>query len=383
MIKRDIAIIKCQLTPLTPIHIGSGEELSSCDYVIKDNYFFRISLEEFFEKLNSKKKEEFLKLIEKDKFIEIRKFVKDNYTEEFGYIYKSSISQNIGIKYDTKIGGVINSNENNLLSIYEFLGNYQGKYIPGSSLKGYIRTAYIANEYKDKNLNYNIIRKSDSKTAPFMSGKKESEMDKEICAKALGLNFLEPKFDPFKNITITDSNILNSAITIGNFQRANTKKVDAPLPMGMHEVTKSLFITGDNLVFNFNLIIKNFPCTLDKRFNELSTNKDGTMAIKELKEFYIDTSIFEPLREMSKKVLEDDILFFKKTNNYRCLKACEKIKEYSKTLKENEVLIKIGKGSGFNSKTLNLFNKKQQNIHTRVVVDDYPVGWGVLSYIEE
>ena len=39
MIKRDIAIIKCQLTPVTPIHIGSGEELSSCDYIIKDNYF--------------------------------------------------------------------------------------------------------------------------------------------------------------------------------------------------------------------------------------------------------------------------------------------------------------------------------------------------------
>ena len=77
---------------------------------------------------------------------------------------------------------------------------------------------------ENKTLNYNIIRKSDLKTAPFMSGKKESEMDKEVCAEALGLNILEPKFDPFKNITITDSNILNSAITIGNFQRANTKK---------------------------------------------------------------------------------------------------------------------------------------------------------------
>lgn len=360
MIKRDIENFRCQLTPLTPIHIGSGEELSSCDYIIKKNQFFRISLEDFYEKLDLKLKKEFLELIENNRFISIRKFVKDNYKEEYGYLYKTTVSEDIQEKYESKIGGATKKNEENLLSVFEFIGNYKGKYIPGSSLKGYIRTAYIANE--SENLNYNIMRNS-----------------KEISAKALGLNSLEPKFDPFKNITITDSNILSSAITLGEVERANNK--NASLPMGIHEVTKSLLGTGDNISFEFNLSIKNLSYDLSKKLIELSVTK-GESIIKEVKEIYMDT-LFEALRDMSNSVLKDDIQFFKATNNRKCLESCEKILEYSKTLKDNEVLIRLGKGSGFNSKTLNLFNSRKKEVHTRVVVDGFPVGWGILSYIED
>lgn len=377
MIKRDIENFRCQLTPLTPIHIGSGEELSSCDYIIKKNQFFRISLEDFYEKLDLKLKKEFLELIENNRFISIRKFVKDNYKEEYGYLYKRTVSEDIQEKYESKIGGATKKNEENLLSVFEFIGNYKGKYIPGSSLKGYIRTAYIANE--SENLNYNIMRNSKVKTAPFVSGAKEGGMDKEISAKALGLNSLEPKFDPFKNITITDSNILSSAITLGEVERANNK--NAPLPMGIHEVTKSLLGTGDNISFEFNLSIKNLSYDLSKKLIDLSVTK-GESIIKEVKEIYMDT-LFEALRDMSNSVLKDDIQFFKATNNRKCLESCEKILEYSKTLKDNEVLIRLGKGSGFNSKTLNLFNSRKKEVHTRVVVDGFPVGWGILSYIED
>lgn len=293
-------------------------------------------------------------MIENNRFISIRKFVKDNYKEEYGYLYKTTVSEDIQEKYEGKIGGATKKNEENLLSVFEFIGNYKGKYIPGSSLKGYIRTAYIANE--SENLNYNIMRNSKVKTAPFVSGAKEGGMDKEISAKALGLNSLEPKFDPFKNITITDSNILSSAITLGEVERANNK--NAPLPMGIHEVTKSLLGTGDNISFEFNLSIKNLSYDLSKKLIDLSVTK-GESIIKEVKEIYMDT-LFEALRDMSNSVLKDDIQFFKATNNRKCLESCEKILEYSKTLKDNEVLIRLGKGSGFNSKTLNLFNSRKK-----------------------
>ena len=114
MIKRDIENFRCQLTPLTPIHIGSGEESSSCDYIIKKNQFFRISLEDFYEKLDLKLKKEFLELIENNRFISIRKFVKDNYKEEYGYLYKTTVSEDIQEKYESKIGGATKKNEENL-----------------------------------------------------------------------------------------------------------------------------------------------------------------------------------------------------------------------------------------------------------------------------
>ena len=34
---------KCKLIPLSPIHIGSGNEIEPYDYVIKDSVFYRIN----------------------------------------------------------------------------------------------------------------------------------------------------------------------------------------------------------------------------------------------------------------------------------------------------------------------------------------------------
>ena len=89
------------------------------------------------------------------------------------------------------------------------------------------------------------------------------------------------------------------------------------------------------------------------------------------------------MREKSNKVLEEDLKFFKEAKNLIGIKACEEIKNYSATLKENEVLIKFGKGAGFNSTTLNLFNRNKKDVFTRVMADGYPVGRAELSYNEE
>lgn len=105
--------------------------------------------------------------------------------------------------------------------------------------------------------------------------------------------------------------------------------------------------------------------------------------MKECKELYLDSILFPALREKATKILEEDLKFFREANNLVGVKSCEEIKNYSSQLKENEVLIKFGKGAGFNSTTLNLFNKNKKDVFTRVVAEGYPVGWAVLSYEEE
>ena len=47
----DLLSFKCKLIPLTPIHIGSGNEIEPYDYVIKDSVFYRINSMDIFEKL--------------------------------------------------------------------------------------------------------------------------------------------------------------------------------------------------------------------------------------------------------------------------------------------------------------------------------------------
>ena len=48
MIRKDIEKIECTIMPLTDIHIGSGIDLASYEYVIKDGVFYRIDLGEIF-----------------------------------------------------------------------------------------------------------------------------------------------------------------------------------------------------------------------------------------------------------------------------------------------------------------------------------------------
>lgn len=49
---------------------------------------------------------------------------------------------------------------------------------------------------------------------------------------------------------------------------------------------------------------------------------------------------------------------------------------------EDEALIRIGQGAGFNSSTFNLYNKgrniKINNPKTKVGTDIYPIGWELI-----
>lgn len=387
MIKKDTVSTKCKITPLTNIHVGSGVELASYDYIIKDSLYYRIDLGEIFYNFPEKMREELTKLMEDGNIIQIRKYLKDNYKEEYGYIYKCKVTDDVNDEYEKKVAGAKNSNEENQLIVHEFIGNYKGKYIPGSSIKGSLRGAYIGENLKRS---YNVVRDDRNKTAPFKHTQKENFLAKEIEAEILGLLELEPKFDPFKNFQVTDTEISNNMLEVTKIKRVNLKNSKTDVPMGFHEVMRGYLLSGEerSLEFkinssifpddeNFKNILKRLSTTFDKK------TKEKKVVLQEMREFYVDTEIIPILRAKAEKLLEEDLKFFKEANNLKGIEACNRIKEVSSKLKENEALIRFGKGAGFNSTTLNLYNKNKKKIFTRVVSEDYPVGWGVFSCEEE
>ena len=78
----DLLSFKCKLIPLTPIHIGSGNEIEPYDYVIKNGVFYRINSMDIFENLNDKEKELFTSKIEEG-LISFRTYIRDIYKEDF------------------------------------------------------------------------------------------------------------------------------------------------------------------------------------------------------------------------------------------------------------------------------------------------------------
>lgn len=397
MTSKDVEMLqyRCIFTPLTPIQIGNGNEISPFEYIIKNGNYFKIDVNEVIEKFPENIKKEFIKTLEEKSMISARKFLKNNYKEEYGYLYKCPVSDEIIKLYNEKIGGAIKKNEDNDLTVFEFIGTHRGKYIPGSTLKGAFRSAYLMDSFTSEDF-YKICRETENKygkkipTKPFKSILNKKTEEERIISRILELENFDAKFDPFKNLKITDTEIRNDIIEIKEILRKGIKKGEmSPMPMGRFEVTKSLFGSNENVELNFNISIKNLTGNKAELFKKLSIKKDKKTEefipiVKETTDFYIeDGGFLDFLNNKAEKIIREDIKFFEKIEDKKSLNICYELLKYRKKLKENQALIRIGRGAGFNSTTFNLCNKKTEEVFTRVTVEDMPIGWGLITCDEK
>ncbi|MCI6152328.1 MAG: type III-A CRISPR-associated RAMP protein Csm5 [Fusobacterium perfoetens] len=392
---------KCTLTPLTPIQIGNGNQIYPYDYVVKNGTYYRINLSEIIEKFPQNIKFKFIKLLENNNMIEIRSFIFENYKEEYGYIYKAPVEREFENKYLEKIKGANKKNDENSFIIEEFIGNVEAKYIPGSTIKGAIRSAFLFNEFDKKrdkydfkkNLKYDkeLNKKIEVTAKPFvlvdrygktLMGRNSKNEANKIEAKMLELTKLEPKFDPFKNFIVTDTQVTKENTVIKEISRLMPLGVNNKLSFGA-EVLKSEYSDNEDVKLNFDIILKLIPSSLLKKD---SLDKG---IIKE--DVYFEISdIAYALNKKAKKVLEKDLEFFKKNTKYReyekiskeLLEKLEKLEEKNEDRVEyKEALIRFGRGSGFNNTTFNLVNTNEE-VYTRVVAGDCPVGWALITFEE-
>ena len=266
--RKERKIYNCTLTPLTPIQVGNGNQIYPYNYVIKNGFYYRIELSEIIDKFPSKIKEEFIRLLENNNMIKIRSFIFDNYKKEYGYLYKAKIDKNVEDFYLKKIKGVELKNEENQLIIEEFIGNHMGKFIPGSTIKGALRNGFLFEEFKKDGYSYTLDREIEDRrgrkipTAPFVLKNidkkyEKTESDKRE-AKILGLDKLEPKIDPFKNLIVTDTEICDNLIKIKKIERVSIKEKKGNMSMNNFEITKSLYSDNEENNLSFKIIINEY-----------------------------------------------------------------------------------------------------------------------------
>ncbi len=148
---------RLKLTALTPIHIGTGESYDPTNFIVDEGYLYEFDEVKFFKLLPQKDKEIFIKATEKssyDSLFEIHKFVKTHKEiAKKAYTHKVQVSKGIQNDYERKIGKVVQIeggrkiNKRRVFNNFEIektarLANDKKVYIPGSSLKGAISTAY-------------------------------------------------------------------------------------------------------------------------------------------------------------------------------------------------------------------------------------------------
>ena len=333
--------MKVVFKPKTPIFIASGEQYYPSDYCIDaDNYICFIDKEKFDKKIKEKGLfEEFIK--KSENIDELLEFI-DEYADYD--VYKDKIKTN------SYITDELSNSYSRAIEAFIKDKFYFKPIIPGSSIKGVIRTAlldYILHRdfdidelkrYKEKELQ-TIVFCNENKNK---SGKLQFDAKKDIL-KALFVEDLKPK--SYELQIIKPKN------------RPYKKEKDNPIPVILEALIDGEF-EGEIRIDKF-LLREDMNLSANKYFQEEPLSVD--LIKKALKKFY------EKIYNIEKR-------------RFRVV-----LPEYS------ESLIKLGKYAGAGSKSLNDLRriyirplKKNFNYQLSVWIDEdeKPLGWGKLIFKE-
>jgi hypothetical protein len=324
---------RVRLHLLSPIHIGTGEEFDPFSYIIRDGRLFLIDLVKWMEMYPEK--EELHNMMDSDSFSMIRSYIAEHFDLKTS---AAAIRCEIPIQNEdllkTYQKAIQNRNAQNQVLIHPTMRNdlLMEAYLPGSSIKGAIRTA-IADYF--------------AKDAGVESRDEHPRNNPEYNKKIFG----SIQNDPLRKLKIPD-------VSLGKNSTVIMEATEYPLkdktltPKGAVEVTKSLCESGKACIYPF----KFFMGTLDFRFKNIGLQE----LIDILYRFYVPK-------------YEDEYEKFFQYPKARDIR--EKIQILSQTvagLKSNETLIRTGHFSHVECVTLNDVRKPQ----TRKGEDGHPLPWG-------
>ncbi len=156
------------LTPLTPIHIGCGEDFEPTNYVIDEGVLYHFEPSRL--PLNERQKNDLLGASQRSDLLFIQKFYKDNAKQYAGIShYFSKVSDGFATEWEQKIGKIANREKDgkNVFNNFSIERNsfttiLNQVYIPASSVKGALVTAYLDYCHQQKG-NPKYVNKRDDK----------------------------------------------------------------------------------------------------------------------------------------------------------------------------------------------------------------------------
>lgn len=339
---------------LSPVTIGSGEEVEPFEYLIQQGLFYRISLENLISDFNEKDRDTFYEIVDSGHINNLRKFIVNRIDVEKHSLYCCQVSGSVEETYKQKFNEI----ENQLL-ITSFIRNKISflPYIPGSSIKGAVRTAVISETGKEL----------DSRTMNKINNLKKWEIQKKIEGFILESQdkkeFLNAKKDPFRAVKIRDVNLPDNATIITQVRNMSKNRRGHLMSKSMqllYEVTKSRLYGGD-VDFSGEIIIDN-----DLQGKRGVSKNISIEMIKECcNSFYRDKLEMEHEKFYQQSELG--------SNSESLL---------NEEIDNNSFLLRLGRFSGVESVTLDNFRDPQPPGRSRswgksrnVCEEKYPMGW--------
>ncbi|CUS83273.1 CRISPR-associated protein Csm5 [Candidatus Kryptonium thompsonii] len=355
-------IYKVKYQILTPIHIGTGEDLTPFDYVIVDDNFHRVNADEIISSLSQEQLNKFYALIEQNNITSLRELIAGNFDEKRFSKYKVKVTKNVAEKYQWNLRNV-----NNQLLISPFVrvdGDFK-PYIPGSSIKGAIRTAIIDRVAKD---NPEMIKRITSNEKEYKSNTWEHKLLKAVRVdQKKKEEKVDISKDPFRALKISDVFVSNEVMRIGEVLNARVdERRNRLATVGIQmikEVIAGEIITGGSVEFEGEMIIDDFlpkvegvSMPLTKDFIIQSCNQFYSEEFKREQEFY------EFATDMNETI--------------------DKMKSLLR-VKQNECLVRVGRFSGVYAVTINARKPHNRKWGTtrNLFEGRYPMGWMKIKFV--
>lgn len=325
--------IECSLKTLSPVHISSGKEYDNSEFILSQaktknnkriNIIKRIDLLKYYNSLNEDKKDEFLvNLTESKDLSQFDNRISKEYT-----------------RYQC-INNVSKAGVNHFDKIIENVKTLNQLYIPGSSIKGAIKTALFYKLFESEDLNkiHNIIN--------YRRGNNRDYQE------LIDSYFSNPKrnsaqYSIMKFLEISDTN----STKLPSIYDVITIKATSNNGFVYHE-------KNDNTVRNYlETIEKNRKLKFNMNIN-INDKIINYLRLNDKKDIISLNNIKESLYEFNKDLIEYELEF---ASIYH-IDFLEKF--YQKLEKENTLkqpLLHLGSGSGFMSTTIGLKIKKENLI---------------------
>lgn len=325
------------LTPLSPLHIGDGSQLEAYEYTVVKDHFYRMSLDRLLTRLSATERETLNRYVERD-LVGLRKFIREHFSPEVAE-YQAAASPQFREVYEEKLGQAQNQ-----LIVFPFLRSLGKPLIPGSSLKGALRTAILNQLITAPISGQEYADTLEARTLGYMGEKRPNIPD-----------------DPLKGLRVSDVSLSSEHIVA---EQIETKKKeggrleDLSLQI-LQEVTVSV-VTGQHISLSGEIRI--YEGFLNRQTAPL---KQGLRWLAEAcNAFYL------------KRVLAAEEQYF------QGLKQVEDIYQRIRaTIGPNSFLVRLGWGSGLDSVSLNLRKHQPQSVKTRKLIDSrFPLGWLRIEY---
>ena len=335
---------------LSPVHIGAGQELDPFSYVIRGQTLFLIDLITWMNQYPDKGT--LNRMMDSDNYANIRSFIADQI--DLNVAMLCAIPVDCPKLLKTYSAAIKERNPRNQVLISPTTRNEVTKcaYIPGSSIKGSIRTA-IANRFvKDAGVTARDSRPPDDYNKKIFGGIKD---------------------DPMRNLKISDVSLGDSGTAIVEAEEYPLNPDKSLTPKGYVETTLSLCHTGQNYIYPLRLALS--------PFNLHGARVDPGFLLDALYRFYVS------------KYQDEYVKFYSKNRSRSIQQGLAPMSKAVSDLKTNETLIRLGHYSHVECVTLDDVRRPRTRKgrdgrplpwgKTRTLANGiYPFGWAKLEFLD-